>query len=283
MSDPYLCDKLRGLLKMVVWYGKANNQKQKDKVWTAAMQHIGDAGEIHDTELVRVLKAYAEEFAQCGLRDEAEKLEKIVASTKELLPNLYSADGRELEWWEQPAFVSRVPDLPWEIRASRVQPGPGGGLGGILTISFAVFLVLGIFYGLILYPIFIALKIDDGILGILFLLSGPSGAWMMYRLRESGLERKGSESWCRMNEDGIEFHEPGKSGRIRWSEIKDVYSLSDSSPDEDSPYDVTEIQGRNGKKIRLSAQFYTDQEVRTAFGICMLRQDSKSRYLQAEL
>lgn len=271
MADQYLSDKLRGLFKMVVWSARPKDHKQKDMAFAAAMKHIEDAGRITDPEVIRVLDAYAQEFKDVGLTDEADRLASLANSSRQLLPNLFSAEGRELEWWEQPEFANHVPEFPWAIKASRVQPGPGGGLGGFLCVCFALFLLFGLVYSMAIEPIFKALRLDDGTGALIFMLSLPAGAWSLYRWRDSRLAQKGRESWCTLTTEGIEFNEPGNSGKIEWSEIKNIRSDSDSSPDEDHSYDVTEIVGTNNRKIRISAQFYSDQEVKRVYGICQLQ------------
>ncbi len=272
MSDPYLSDKLRGVLKMVVWSRK--DRAKKDKLFAAAMKHINDAGTIDDKDVVRVLDSYAREFGQVGLLDESNTLSSLSSSIRQSLPNLYSHEGTEFDWWEQPSYIRTLPELPWEIEASRVQPGIGGGLGGFLAVCFLVFMVIGIPYSLVVQPLLKSWKIDDAIPALLFLAFLPVGAFGLYALRDARLARKSRGSWCRLTEEGIEFHEPGNAGKILWSEVKDVRSDIDPTPDEDSSYEVAEVSGINRKKIRISSQFYTDQEVKMAFALCMLKKRS---------
>ncbi len=268
LSDPYLADKLRGLLKMVCW--ERNNSDKRKKIFSGAIRNIENAGSIYDTDVIHVLDEYAREFRKLNLFEEAETLERFASKTRVSMPDKFDSSGRELDWWEQPHFINHLPGIPVEFHSSRTQPGHGGGPGGFLFICFVVSVTLGIPYATIFAPL---LKRFDGMGELFFMFCiVPGITFALYKWRDSNLSAKGHNSSCHITIDGIQFREPSHEVWIGWNEMEQVWMTRDPHPDDDDCYDVVEVTAGRTKKFRMSDQFFLKDEVKMVYAMCMLKQ-----------
>ena len=94
------------------------------------------------------------------------------------------------------------------------------------------------------------------------------GFWAEWR-RYWAAKRKRDGSWCRLTPAGVEYCEPGKYCNFRWSEIDSLWSTFDTSTGEDT-FDVIEVRAGR-QKFRMSARFFTEEEVKLVEGLCRLR------------
>ena len=116
--------------------------------------------------------------------------------------------------------------------------------------------------------------LGEGTAGLIYLLACPlSGLlaewWYVWSIR-----RKRNESWCKLTAEGIEYHEPSKHCKFRWSELDNVWTDWVSGPEDgtfnDKTFDAV-VVAAGKRKFQMSARFFTEQEVRWVDGICKLK------------
>jgi hypothetical protein len=262
----YLIEKVQALLKMAVWYVRLKNESQVEKVFNNAVALVEEEERYReDPALNGVLEEYAGTFRRLGRAREADRLAELAQGVREKRPDVFSRDGSEIPWWKRPDFLQSLPALPVEFRASHGEWPSGAAWVGACV---ATFMVGGILMATVLRPVYHWL--GEGVFAIFFFGAVILSGVLAERWRGRLVYRHRTESWCRLTEDGIEFHDPKGHCQLRWSDIQKVWNVFDSGQGDDTTFDVVEVVGGGGR-FRMSGRFFTEQEVKWVEGICRLK------------
>ena len=174
-------------------------------------------------------------------------------------------DGSEVAWWKQAGFVQGLPPLPAEFKASRAEPSS---MRPFLLGCLGAFIGGGLLYGTILRPV--ARWVGEGPVSVAWLVLIPVAGVFAKSWYGQSLLRQRNESWCRMTEEGIEYHEPGRHFKFPWNEIDRVWTDWVSGLGEEQTFDAV-VVAAGSRQFRMSARFFTEQEVKWVDGLCKLK------------
>ncbi len=105
---------------------------------------------------------------------------------------------------------------------------------------------------------------------IIIVLSGVCSELIV----EAQLKATRKYSWFKLTEQGIELHTPGANKNLLWAEVEQIVWDHDTGKNYTS-YMVCELASAR-KKIRISQQFFRDDEVSLVFGIAMLQTNGRT-------
>lgn len=255
----YTSEKVKTGLKLASWYAWRRNAK-----FPAVFQNVIEIIEtdgLAEPELNRVLDEYAAKFRRLGRVEEGDKLSQLAVRIRHNYPDLFHEDGSDIPWFRRESFLRSAPALPVEFRATRSGDSPGcafawaaplGTVGGGLVTS-VLLAPLVRWMGAYVILVWIAIGAIVG-LGV---------QWRLGRARV----RRSQESWCRLSEEGVEFHDPKQHCFFRWSQIDEVWTDWVSGPGEGNAWDAVTACSRQ-EEFQMTAEFFTEQEVRWVDGLC---------------
>jgi hypothetical protein len=88
-------------------------------------------------------------------------------------------------------------------------------------------------------------------------------------VRDKSIVAKRKKCFFRVTDDAIEFRDLWRTRRILWNDVESIIWDSDSGRNNAS-YMVAEISS-GSEKIRISEQFFRNDQVTLAFGVSMLK------------
>ena len=132
----------------------------------------------------------------------------------------------------------------------------------------AAFLGGGLLLATLAHPL--ARWVGEGIVGFVWLALIPVAGVFAKTWYGQYLRRYRDEAWCRMTEEGIEYHEPTRHSKFRWTEIDRVWTDWVSGLGEEQTFDAVVVVAGT-RQFRMSARFFTEQEVKWVDGLCKLK------------
>jgi hypothetical protein len=264
----YLPEKLGAILYTGVSYARLGNEPQVQKCFEAAINAIDEERGRGDTSIIPVLDEYERLYREAGRSVEAARLAALSKEVRAQNPHLYYPDGAEIPWYKREDFLSTLPPLPLEFRASHSE-----GKGGCAFFVGAVVVFFGV--AVLAYPLTYVFPnglprpLQDVTLFAYLILVVLGGVYAEVRARRD-LRRNATESRCRLTEDSIELHAPGQHHTFRWNQLTKVDGETEPGEAEDESRSVVVIQAGE-VTYHLSARFYTEQDVKLIHGICKLK------------
>lgn len=267
MSGEYLAERLGAVLNTALWSVRLGSEAQAQKSFAMALDLVRTEGGFHD-EIIPILDEYAASFRSAGRAAEADQLAALAKKLREDFPDLYYPDGSEIPWFKQEKFTRTIPKFPIELKPSHAEPLSGCGCGIGMTVTFFAGLLL-LSIPAVLLPGPLPQPLGDivlfGYLGVVLL-----GGIVNHLRRSSELRRNNDESWCRITEGGIEFKAPDEVFNFKWHEITKLETTFDSGVGDDETHSVVLVYS-GARHFRMSARFYTEEEVKLVEGIVRLK------------
>jgi hypothetical protein len=259
---PYEPDKVAALLKTATWYVRLRNPKKVERLLATAINLVENRGGMGDALLNRKLDEYAQTFLRLKRPAEAARLADLAQRIRAGFPDEFYPDGDDKPWWLQDKFLASAPSLPLEYRSSHAADGPDWSW----PLASAVLFVITLAITLALAP---WLAWAGDYLFWLCIIVPVAGGVIMSRAKRRAFERKGAESWVRVTQDGVEYHEPCKHCRFAWAEVKHVWTSWVSAAGDGETHPSVVVVGPHDN-FEMSARFFTEQEVYWVNGLCKL-------------
>lgn len=179
----------------------------------------------------------------------------------------------EWNFWERPAFLNSLPCPPFEIKASRGQPPGGNALVPTCLCAIALVALLSPFWKEFVHIVPSTSWLRDvlELSPIGFILVTGSCAEL---IRDKLVVARKKACRFKITDDGLEFHDLWKTKRIIWDDVKQIIWDNDTGKNQTS-YMVAEIATDNCK-IRISEQYFRNNEVVLAYGAAMLKTDGRT-------
>lgn len=261
-------DAINGLLTMTVWAMRSKDAPKIKKAFELAVSEIETKGVVSTVELC---DRYVGEFVKLGYEAEADKMRRLADQLRGKWSDSFAQDGHKLQWWETELWQSKLDQLPVEFRSSRaINSHPG-----LFLFTTVIVYYIGVRFAVpALDAMFnaVGLKLPELLLYV-FVLSGITGGFIVSRNYERSRKQRGAASWCKLSRDGVEFSEPNNRVKLLWSEVASVNERDEDDDRKGVTHIAVEIIGTEGKKFRMSAKYFQDEEVRlvTAVGLLQTR------------
>jgi hypothetical protein len=267
-ADAYTSDKVKVLLKLATWYVRLRRPKKVERCLANAIDLVENHGGMRDAGLNRVLDRYADDFRRLKRPGEAGRLADLAQRIRLSFPDEFYPDGADTPWWLQEKFISAAPSLPLEYHSSHAEDT----VGRIWPLAAAVAFVPTVVVTLVPSRAFAWM---GGYVTLLWIIVPLIIGVIVDRRYAAALARRGAESWVRLTQHGVEYHDPKQHCIFRWSEIKHVWTSWESGHGDGETIPSVVVVGRDDQ-FEMSARFFTEQQVHWVNGLCKLHSGQKT-------
>lgn len=267
-ADAYTSDKVKVLLKLATWYVRLRRPAKVERLLAMAIDIVENHGGMRDAGLNRVLDRYADDFRRLRRPVEAGRLADLAQRIRQSFPDQFYPDGVDTPWWLQEKFTSAAPSLPLEYHSSHAEDTVGWDGFSASAVAFVGIILIT----LVLTPL---LAWMGGYFYLLWIVVPPIIGVIVHRQCASAVARRGAESWVRVTQDGVEYHDPQRHCYFRWPEIKHVWTSWESGHGEGPVYPSVVVVGRDDQ-FEMGSRFFTEQQVHWVNGLCKLHSGQKT-------
>lgn len=261
-ADAYSSDKVKVLLKLATWYVRLRRPAKVERLLAKAIDIVENHGGMCDAGLNRVLERYADDFRRLRRPIEAGRLADLAQRIRQSFPDEFYPDGADTPWWLQEKFKRAAPSLPVEYHSSHAEDT----VGWDWSLAAALALVPTM---LITLAVESWLEWLGGYVVLLWIVIPLVIGFIVHRQSARAVARQGAESWVRVTQDGVEYHDPKRHCYFRWPEIEHVWTSWESGHGEGAVYPSVVVVGRDDQ-FEMGSRFFTEQQVYWVNGLCKL-------------